>query len=245
MKKKKKKPKIIAIIPARGGSKRFPGKNLYLLNNRPLLSYPIAIAKKVKQIDKIIVSTDDKKIASIAKRYGAEVPFMRPSDLAGDNSPVVEAMAYTAKRLEQEQGFRADYIVLLQATNPLVQPEYVEKAIMLALEKKADSVVAVAPVDNINHPYNIREILAGGTIKFWQEKKHYEFLKKPRPKFYHVASIWVSSYETLVNKKKIEGKRNFPLVVDPIYSLDIDYKQDLELIEAWLQYIQLKKLKRK
>lgn len=243
--KKNKKPKFIAIIPARGGSKRFPGKNLYLLNGRPLLSYPIEIAKKVKQIERIIVSTDDKKIAATAKKYGAEVPFMRPRSLAGDSSPVVEAMAYTVKRLEQEEGFHSDYVILLQATNPLVEPGHVEKAIKIVLEKKADSVVAVAPVDNINHPYNVREILPDGTIKFWQEKKHYEFLQKPRPKFYHVASIWISSYETLVNRKKIEGKRNFPIIVEPIYSLDIDYKQDLELIEAWLQYNQSKKSKRK
>jgi CMP-N-acetylneuraminic acid synthetase len=236
MKKKKKKLKIIAIIPARGGSKRFPGKNLFPLNGKPLLSYPINIAKKVKQIDRIIVSTDDKKIAAAARKYGAEVPFMRPVFLAKDNSSVAEAMVYTVRRLEKEEGFRADYIVLLQATNPLVRSEDVEMAINLALEKKADSVVAVSPIDNINHPYNIREILTDKTIKFWQGKKHYEFLKKSRPKFYHVASIWISSYETLVNRKKIEGKRNFPLIVDPIYSLDIDYKQDLELIEAWLKY---------
>ncbi len=233
---KKKKLKIIAIIPARGGSKRFPGKNLYLLNGRPLLSYPIAIAKKVKLINRIIVSTDDKKIAATAKKYGAEVPFMRPASLAEDSSSVAEAIVYTVKRLEKEESFHADYIVLLQATNPLVKFEDVERAINLALEKKADSVVAVAPVDNINHPYNIREILLDKTIKFWQEKKHYEFLKKPRPKFYHVASIWVSNYETLVKKGKLEGKKNYPLVVEPIYSLDIDYKQDLELIDAWLRY---------
>lgn len=238
---RKNKPKIIAIIPARGGSKRFPGKNLYPLNGRPLLSYPIAIAKKVKQIDRIIVSTDDKKIAAAAKKYGAEVPFMRPSNLADDISPVAETMAYTVKKLEQEEGFHADYVVLLQATNPLVKSEDVGKAIELALEKKADSVVAITSVDNINHPYNVREILADGTIKFWQEKKHYAFLKKPRPKFYHVASIWVSSYQTLVKEKRLEGKKNFPLIVDPIYSLDIDYKQDLELIDAWLKYKKGKK----
>lgn len=233
---KKNKPKIVAIIPARGGSKRFPGKNLYPLNGQPLLSYPINIAKKVKQIDRIIVSTDDKKIAAAAKKYGAEVPFLRPHELAEDNSPVAEAIIYTLKKLEQEKGFFVDYVVLLQATNPLVRAKDVERAIKLAIAKKADSVVAITSVDNINHPYNIREILPDKTIKFWQEKKHYEFLKKPRPKFYHVASIWVSNYETLVKRGKLEGKRNYPLVVEPIYSLDIDYKQDLELIDAWLKY---------
>ena len=101
----------------------------------------------------------------------------------------------------------------------------------------------MAPLDVINHPYNIREILADGTIKFWQNKLHYEFLRKPRPKFYHVASIWISSYDTLDKNKKLEGKRNFPLIVDPIYTLDIDYKEDLELIEAWLEYKKKKQIK--
>jgi N-acylneuraminate cytidylyltransferase/CMP-N,N'-diacetyllegionaminic acid synthase len=241
--KKNKKPKFIAIIPARGGSKRFPGKNIYPLCGKPLLSYPIGIAKKVKEIDRVIVSTDDPKIAAAAKKYGAEVPFMRPVELAGDTSPVVETMIYTVKRLEQEEGFHADYVILLQPTNPLVQPKHVAQAIKLAREKKADSVVAVAPLDVINHPYNIREILADGTIKFWQNKLHYEFLRKPRPKFYHVASIWISSYDTLDKNKKLEGKRNFPLIVDPIYTLDIDYKEDLELIEAWLEYKKKKQIK--
>lgn len=234
--KKNKKLKFIVIIPARGGSKRLPGKNLHLLDKKPLLSYPISVAKKIKEIERIIVSTDDKKIAAVAKKYGAEVPFMRPAELAGDSSPVIEAIAYTVKRLEKEEGYRADYVVLLQATNPLVQPKDVLEAIKIAKKKKADSVVAVSPIDVIDHPYNIREILRDGTIKFWQDKLHYEFLQKPRPKFYHVASIWVSSYETVAREKRLEGKKNFPLIVDSLYSLDIDYKQDLELIEAWLMY---------
>ena len=89
--------KVIVIIPARGGSKRFPGKNIHPLLGKPLIAHPIEAAKKVQGIDRIIVSTDDPSIAEAAKNFGAEVPFMRPAELAGDSSSVIDVMSYTVE----------------------------------------------------------------------------------------------------------------------------------------------------
>ncbi|PIR93148.1 acylneuraminate cytidylyltransferase [Candidatus Falkowbacteria bacterium CG10_big_fil_rev_8_21_14_0_10_43_10] len=233
---------IVAIIPARGGSKRFPGKNIYPLNGKPLISYPIESAKKAKLVDRVIVSTDDKEIASLAEKYGAEV-FMRPAELATDQSPVIDTIVYTAEKLAEE-GDRPDYILLLQAASPLIEPKQVDRAIKLALGKKADSVVAVSEVGNLNHPYNIREIMPDGMVRFWQYDLHYKDLGKPKPLFYKAANIWLSSYETLVKEHKLEGKRNYPIIIDEFYSLDIDYKEDLDFMEVLMQHKSIDKSKK-
>ena len=229
--------KFIAVIPARGGSKRFPGKNIYPLAGIPLIAYPIRAAKEAKGIGRIIVSTDDEKIAAVAREHGAEIPFMRPKELAEDSSSVIDAVIHTVQELERRENYHADYTILLQPATPLVTPDQIEQAIGLAVEKSADSVVTVAQVDTVNHPFNIREIRGDGTIGFWQEALHYEYYAtKPKPKFYHAANLWLSSHDTLVKKHRLEGERNYPVIVDRVYASDIDYKEDLELIEAYLRY---------
>ena len=228
--------KFAVIIPARGGSKRFPGKNLHSLNGKPLIAYPIEAAQKAKLVDRIIVSTDDNEIAKVARQYGAEFPFARPVELAGDTSPVIEAIVYTVEELERRDGYHVDYIILLQSTTPIIESEQIDKAIKMALESNADSVVAVAEVETICHPYNVREIKEDGTIKFWQEKLHYDFFGRPKPKFYKPANLWLSSYETLIKERRFESsKRNIPLLVEPIYCSDIDFKEDLESVELWMK----------
>lgn len=228
--------KFVVIIPALGGSERFPRKNTHPLKGKPLIAWPIDAAKKSKLVDRIIVSTDSKKIADVARQYGAEIPFMRPARLATHSSPVINTIFYTVKKLADEYKYRCDYVILLQAASPLITSKYIDKAIRLAEIKKADSVVAVSQVNTVNHPYNIREIFPDGTIKFWKERMHYENLGKNKPPFYHAGALWLSSYDTLLKKRKLEGKKNYPLIVNPFYMLDIDYKKDLEYIEALLDY---------
>lgn len=233
-----KNKNFVVIIPARGGSKRLLRKNIHLLNGLPLIWYVINAAKRSKNVERIIISTDDNEIAEVAKGYGAEVPFMRPKELATDSALSVDVIKHAMLELEKKEFYHVDYCVLLQVTNPIIKPEQIDKAIELVLEKKADSVVTISPIDNIDHPFNVRKIKEDGRVDFWQEKLHYEFKhgKKQYPKFYHVANLWISSYDTVVKNRRLEGEKNYPLVVDPIYSMDIDYKEDLEMIEAWFQY---------
>lgn len=231
-----KDKKIIVLIPARGGSKRFPGKNIYPLLGKPLIAHTIEKSKEAKWIDRVIVSTDDEKIAAVAKQYGAEVPFMRPAELATDTSPVIDTMVYTVEKLNNDFGYRADYTVLLQAVSPLFEVHSIDQAIDLALVKAADSVVAVTEVNTLNHPYNVRSLLPDGRIKFWQEELHYKDLGQSKPKFYHAGVLWLSSYDTLVKHHRLEGENNYPVMVKPVHILDIDYKEDLEFIEAYINY---------
>jgi len=227
-------PTILVIILARGGSKRFPGKNLAPLLGKPLIVHPILAAKGAKRVERVIVSTDDEPIAEVAKEYGAEVPFMRPSELASDEARAIDAVRFTVQELKKREGYHADYIVTLQPTTPVVEPRQIDAAVELAIEKQADSVVNVSTVDTINHPYNIREVRADGTMRFWQEELHYSVASKDRPVFYHAANLWLSSYDTIMSGK-FEGEKNYPIIVPQIYASDIDFKEDLERLERILR----------
>jgi len=227
-------PRILVVIPARGGSKRFPNKNLASLNGKPLLSYPIDAAKCVAQIDRIVVSTDDDRIAELARSLGADVPFLRPAELATDQSPVIDTIVHAVTELEAREGYHPDVVILLQTVTPLILPEHLRQGINLATEKQADSVVAVCALDTTSHPFNIREIHPDGSISFWQEQLHYDLLGKPKPTFYQAANMWLTSRKTLLTEHRLEGHRNFPLVIDRKYAMDIDYPADLKRIEAFL-----------
>jgi CMP-N-acetylneuraminic acid synthetase len=227
------KAQTVVIIPARGGSSRFPGKNLAPLGGKPLIAYPIEAAKKASLIERVIVSTDSGEIARVAKGFGAEI-MMRPAELATDTSPVVETVKHVLRTLKEKESFHADYAMLLQAATPLIEPTQIDTAIQLALEKEADSIVNVSEVDTADHPYNVREMLPDGTVRFWQEEKHYTVTGKDRPKFYKAANLWLSSYDTIMKEGKLEGKRNYPVVVAARFASDIDTKEDLGQIEALL-----------
>ena len=231
-----KRLEFLAIIPARNGSKRFPGKNLFPLLGEPLLSYPIRAAKQTRLIDRILVSTDDPEISLAAKSYGADVPFLRPPEMAKDNSPVIDAIVFTLQKLKEIEYYKPDYIVLLQPVNPLINKDQIEKAINLVLKHKADSVISITPVDTTSHPYNLRTVNDDGFVNFWLNDLHYSYIGKRKPEFYKIANLIVSSYETIMEEHKFEGKRNYPLIVDSLSAHDIDYKHDLELIEAYLKY---------
>lgn len=126
---------MIAIIPARGGSKGLPGKNIKELNGKPLIAYTIECALQSKYIDHVVVSTDDPKIAAISIKYGAEVPFLRPACLATDTSMAVDNYIYTIKRLTELYNITIDSFLVLQPTSPLRQVEDIDGAVSLFIDK--------------------------------------------------------------------------------------------------------------
>ena len=139
---------MIAIIPARGGSKGLPGKNIMPLNGKPLIAYAVEAGLKSKYIDRVIVSTEDEEIARIAVQYGAELPFMRPAELATDTAMAVDNYIYTIGRLEKESGKPIDAFVVLQPTSPLRRAEDIVGAVELFMQKDADSVVSYCQEDH-------------------------------------------------------------------------------------------------
>lgn len=222
---------ILGIIPARGGSKGIKNKNIIELAGKPLISYSITALKNAEYVNRVVVTTDSDEIATIAKQYGAEVPFMRPSELAQDNSPTYPAIKHAVLEMEK-LGFRADYIVTAQPTYPLVQPKEIDAAVKMVIEKNADSVITACELGHDCHPYNIRQINQDGTVSFWKEDEHYKFPTRQRkPKFYIFGNIFVSSYKTVVEDGRLEGKKNYLIEIDKNNHLDVNTEEDLIEIE--------------
>ena len=145
-------PSVLGVITARGGSKGVPGKNLKLLGGKPLIAYTIEAAQQSGVIDRLILSTDDPAIANAARALGCEVPFMRPADLARDDTPHLPVMQHAAGWLEEHEAFRPDLVVILQPTSPLRQPQHIRDAVRLLVTSGADSVVSVTAVSAHHHP---------------------------------------------------------------------------------------------
>jgi CMP-N-acetylneuraminic acid synthetase len=137
---------VLAVIPARAGSKGIPGKNIRPLNGRPLLAYSVDAARESRTVTRVVVSTDDEEIARVAREAGAEVPFLRPAALAGDAVPMLDTLQQVVAALKSADAYCPDIIVLLQPTSPLRTAAHVDAAVTLLLETSADSVVSVVDV---------------------------------------------------------------------------------------------------
>lgn len=140
---------FLAIIPARSGSQGIKNKNIRQFSGRPLISHAIADAKRSKYINRIIVSTDSEEYAKIAKRYGAEVPFLRPTELAGGDTLIADVILHLVKKLKKDENYFPDYLVLLQATSPLRLAEDIDKTIELLFERKAKGAVTVCATEQL------------------------------------------------------------------------------------------------
>src|SRR3989344_1610132 len=144
--------KVLGVITARGGSKSIPRKNIKDLAGKPLIAYTIEAAHKSGVFDRVILSTDDQEIADVAKRFGCEVPFMRPAELAEDTTPHLPVMQHAVRWLKENQGYESDYVAILQPTAPLRQSFHFKEALELLKRLEADSVVSVIEIPGHFHP---------------------------------------------------------------------------------------------
>jgi N-acylneuraminate cytidylyltransferase len=228
---------ILALIPARGGSKGIPHKNIRNFAGYPLIAWSIAAAIQAKTVTRIIVSTDDDEIATIARENGAEIPFMRPAELAQDKTPDLPVFEHALKMLEEVDGYKPDAVVQLRPTSPIRPRGMVDEAVQILLSHRdADCVRGVVPagqnphkmwrfagddkpmkplleVEGISEPYNApRQILPP---VYWQTG--------------HIDAIRMS---TIANKRSLTGDVVYPLVIDPRYTVDIDTLADWAKYEA-------------
>lgn len=218
---------MIAIIPARGGSKGLPGKNILPLCGKPMIAYTIEAAKQSKYIDHVIVSTDDQKIADIALKYGAEVPFLRPEYLASDTAQAVDNYIYTIERLSKEWNTRIENFVVLQPTSPLRLVEDIDGAIEMFFEKQADSVISYTPeahpvrwhkyIDENNAFVDIFDT----TIANRQDLK---------TSYYPNGAVYVFRF-SMIKERKYYTDKSYGFVMPRNRSVDIDYKEDFEYVE--------------
>ena len=139
--------KLLAIIPARGGSKRLSRKNILDFAGKPLIAWSIESALRSKYIDRVVISTDDQEIADISKKYGADVPFMRPDELATDKATSIDVVLHLLEKLETDNKFY-DYIILLQPTSPLRTTQNIDESVELLQSKNSDSVISVCKAEH-------------------------------------------------------------------------------------------------
>lgn len=221
---------MIAIIPARGGSKGLPGKNIRLLSGKPLIAYTIEAAKKSKYISRIIVSTDSSEIAEVAIKYGAEFPFLRPEHLATDTSLAVETYLHAIYEIEKKDNILIDEIMILLPTSPLRKSEDIDKAIELFIEKKADSVISYCkefhPISwhkHINEEGKLINIF-DDNLKNRQEEK---------TTYFPNGSIYIFK-KSVLEKKVYYTDNSYAYLMDRKSSVDIDNLEDFEYTEFLL-----------
>jgi len=223
---------VLGVIPARGGSKGIPNKNLAPLCGRPLLAYTADAAKASTKLTHTIVSTDDERIAACAKSLGLEV-LLRPSPLAADDTPMLPVLqhALTAMR---EQGFNADVLVLLQPTSPLRRAEHIDTAVDWLQRVRGDSVVSVVEVPHQFNPTSVMR-LDDGLLKPFLDGPT-ATRRQDKPRFYaRNGPAVLAVHARVIEGGSLYGNETWPLVMTPEESLDVDTPWDLKLIEHSLQ----------
>lgn len=229
---KTEKKNIVAIIPARGGSKRLPLKNIKVLAGKPLIAYTLEEALKSKMLDRIIVSTDHDEIARISRECGAEVPFKRPAHLAHDTTHAPPIIQHAVKYLEETEDYIVDIIVILPPTSPLRKSEHIEEAIKKILETDVDSVMSVC--EAVFPPWWMVKLNESGLLEpFLKSGIDYFCLESQElPKVYQPnGAIYVTRRDVLFEQGVIIGKYNAPIFMDDESSLDIDTLTDFKLAE--------------
>ena len=228
--------KFLGIIPARSGSKGVKNKNIKLVNGKPLISYSIIAAQKSKFLNKIIVSTDSSKIANIALKYSAEVPFLRPKKLATDQSLIIDTLKFTLIKTEKMMNERYDYVVLIQPTAPNRQNGEIDKCIKKFLTTGADSLITLTKIDE-PHPYKLKIINGKYTKNFIKSAKD-NFPRQLLPNIYKPSGNLYIYKRSLILKKQTTGKKQTFFITNEKDFLNIDSHVDIEIAK-----MKLKKMK--
>lgn len=227
------KKKILAAITARGGSKRIPKKNIKKILGKPLIAYTIIEAKKSKYIDRLIVSTDSQEIAEISKKYGAEVPFIRPKSLAMDNSKSVDVLIHAVKYLEEKDNFIPYIVVLLEPTSPLRTVEDIDNGITKHLETDSDSVISVVKGDN-RHPLKAKVIKNDRIYDYLFEEKEIVRSQDLLPVYFRNGAYYSVKRDVLINKRTLYGNITRPYIMPVERSFDINEEIDFKIVELLL-----------
>lgn len=226
--------KVLAIILARGGSKGIPNKNIKKLNDKPLIAYTIEEANKSAYIDKFILSTDDKEIASVSKTFGAEVPFLRPGNLATDTATSEDAMLHTINWLGNNQNFISDYVMLLQPTSPLRTVKDIDNSIEKIINEDGDSIIGLVKAEK--HPYWMMEIKNGKVSSFAKTERKKYTRRQDLPDIYNInGAIYITKTELFKNTLCRWAGETLPYVMPKKRSIDIDDTMDWKLAELMLK----------
>lgn len=229
------KSKVLAIIPARGGSKSIPRKNIRQLAGHSLLAFSVAAGQQAELVGRVIVSTDDEEIAEVGRTYGAEVPFLRPAALAQDDTRDLPVFQHALRWLADEEGYEPEFIVQLRPTSPLRPPGLVDRALrMLASDDGVDSVRGVVPSGQ--NPYKMWRMKASGELVPLLEDGPAEAYNQPRQElpltYWQTGHIDAIRRRTILEKNSMSGRHILGVKLSPKYTVDIDNEVDWQRAEA-------------
>jgi len=222
---------IVAIILARGGSKAIPRKNLKLLGGKPLLAWPVELAKSIPAINRVIVSSDDKEIIETAKKYGAEAPFVRPANLSGDDVPTLPVLQHAVKYFTEQERYAVDIVLLLYPTTPFMRRERVIEGIQYLQRDGYDSVVGVQTVRTPVWKFSKKK---GQYVPFYPKvrvnRQHMKHL------YQEAGNIYFTKANVLVEQNKLINEEKCAFIqVDNDETLDIDTIKDFHVAEERIQ----------
>jgi len=232
---KEKRLEILGLIPARGGSKGIPGKNLRLLGGKSLVARAVESGLESRLVGRVLLSTDSEAIAEEGRKAGAEVPFLRPADLAKDETPTAPVVIHALKWLEENEGTRPDILVLLQPTAPLRQARHIDEALDLLVSTGARSVVSVTPVPGHYHPSWQFSIRDGALCPYLETGKVPPRRQDLPPTYTRNGAIYAAWTETWLTGTMAYGSGCVPYVMRPGESVNVDSLEDLAMAEFLLK----------
>jgi len=223
----------LALIPARGGSKSIPHKNLAPLAGKPLIAWTIEAALRYAAGLRVVVSTDDEEIANAARRSGAEAPFERPLGLAQDDTPTMAVVSHALWWFDENEGYRPERLLVLQPTSPLRTTDDISAAIALADERAADSVVSVS--SGATHPNLLKRVTDEGRLE--DLVPHDPVLRRQdlEPVYSLNGAIYLASRDLLLKRESFYSDRTYAYVMPPERSIDVDAPWDLYLCDLILR----------
>jgi CMP-N,N'-diacetyllegionaminic acid synthase len=225
---------VLGVIPARGGSKGIPRKNLAPLGGRPLLTYSCDAARHSRELTRVVLSTDDEAIADVGRKCGVEVPFHRPAELAQDDTPMLAVLQHAVRALEEREGYLADVVVLLQPTSPLRRPEHIDAAVRLLRQTGADSVVSVVEVPHQFNPVSVLRLEGGRLVPYMSVPTITRRQDKAPVYARNGPAVLGVLRAVVMEQNSLYGNDCRPFVMSPEDSLDVDSAWDLELVELVL-----------
>jgi len=227
---------VLGLIPARGGSSGIPRKNITLLAGRPLLAYTCEAALASGRLTRVLVSTDDEEIAAVGRACGAEVPFLRPADLARADTPSLPVAQHAVHWLIERGGWTPEVVVLLQPTSPLRGAQHIDEALDCMAQTDADTIVSTVAVPHRFSPYSLLRAQDGFLHDFWEAPVPFDrFRRQEIPTLYarNGPAILATRTNVLFDRQSFYGERIMPYVMCEQDSVDIDTWFDLRLAE-WL-----------
>lgn len=226
--------RVLAIVPARGGSKGIPRKNLCVVAGNPLILWTIEAALASRLLDRVVVSTDDEEIAQVSRAAGVEV-LMRPASLAADQTPTLPVLQHVVRQLEEDEAYRPDAVMTLQPTSPLRRASHIDEAIeMFSGDAGADSLVSVVQVPHQFHPLSVMRLGAEGYLENYLEQDRTPTRRQDKEMVFarNGAAIYITRTERLSDF--VFGGRLLPLRMTAEDSLDVDEPRDLLEVAAAL-----------